>query len=121
MWVLWIVAVIVLMVGLRLADTYKYDLLGALMVGTSVLFLFISLIIWPIHYYDVHAKIAEYHALKETVNQSRQDDISEFERVTLTNRIIENNTALARLKYWNETFMFDMYIPDEIMQLEPIR
>ena len=121
MWVLWIVAVIVLMVGLRLADTYKYDLWGELMVGASVLFLFISLTIWPIHYYDVHAKIAEYHVLKEMVNPSRLGDISEFERATLTTRIIENNTVLARMQYWNQMYLFDMYYPDEIMQLEPIR
>ena len=121
MWVLWIVAVIVVMVGLKLADTWDYDLIGSGMVAFAGFFLLISLICWPVEYYSHKASIAAYPDRVSSIEAARRGEISEYERMALTKDIMDFNVNLRKAQYWNETFMFDMYIPDEIMQLEPIR
>jgi len=82
--------------------------------------LFVSVALWPVNYYGVKAEIVAYYELRDSIERARQDDMSELERAALTTRIIENNTQLQKAKYWNQT-IFNVYYPDEIMELEPLR
>lgn len=82
--------------------------------------LVISLIILPFSYYSGKAEVQRYYALKETINQSRQVKGSDIERAALTKEIADYNKDLAEVKYWNNS-IFDIYTPDELANLKPLK
>jgi hypothetical protein len=102
---------------------YKRDEWNDLALGLSFLFslvTIIALIILPISYYDGKAEIKRYYALKQTIEDSRKNGISDVERAALTKKIAEYNADLANVKYWNDT-IFDIYIPDELAELDYLK
>ena len=126
MWVLWIVLLVLFVVGVLLQcypkQRYRrHGESGQAMVGIAILVWVCTMVPWPVTYYCALADIEGYRALQQTVDASRQAGVSEFERITLTTRIIEANEAIAKAQYWNETFIFDLYWPDEIMAVELIK
>lgn len=100
-------------------DSYNGFAFGAALFISSVL-LVVSLIMLPINYYNVKAEIQSYYALKDTIEVSRENGNSEIERAALVQKIADNNTRLANLKYWNGTIL-DIFIPDEIENLDPLK
>jgi hypothetical protein len=82
--------------------------------------LFAALLVWPLNYYGTKEEIAEYHAIKATMQEARRGNTSEIERAALTNKIIETNQWVVNAQYWNKT-IFDIYIPDEVEQLELLK
>jgi hypothetical protein len=80
----------------------------------------IALILLPISYYNGKAEIKRYYALKQTIEDSRKKEISDIERAALTKEIAEYNADLASVKYWNDT-IFDIYIPDELAELDYLK
>lgn len=76
-----------------------------------------ALITLPINYHSTKAEVDRYHALKETIEKSRNGEASEVERAALAQEIAEYNKGLASFKYWNET-IFDIYIYDGLAELE---
>jgi hypothetical protein len=115
-----IVLAIAIIVGIVLEEkgiTYGG---GGALAAISEILLAIFLLIWPLSYIGDVSTIQDYHALKYTVQESRNAEIDPLERATLTKSIIEINEWLARAQYWNGTF-FDQAVPDEIMELEPIK
>jgi amino acid transporter len=80
----------------------------------------IALILLPILYYDGKAEIKRYYALKQTIEDSRKNELSDIERAALTKKIVEYNADLASVKYWNDT-IFDIYIPDELAKLDYLK
>ncbi|MBA1335871.1 MAG: hypothetical protein HPY66_1689 [Firmicutes bacterium] len=82
--------------------------------------LFMALVFWPVSYYSNMAHIQEYSAIKRTIEEARISDLSEVERAALTTTIISVNETLAGARYWNDT-VFDIYIPDEFANLEPLK
>ena len=85
-----------------------------------IIALALFLVFWPVAYYGYVSNIQEYHATKASVEVSRGEEMSELERAALVHKIIEVNRWLARAQYWNQT-VFDPFIPDEVMALEPIK
>lgn len=83
------------------------------------LFLFILLIVIPIQRFDVKANIQEYEAFKKTVQISRLNELSEYERAAITKDVADWNQWIARAKYYNNTFWFGVYWPNEVDKLEP--
>jgi len=69
----------------------------------------IVLIILLFSYYDGKAEIERYYTLKQTIEDSRKNEISDVERAALTKKIVEYNDYLASVKYWNDT-IFDIYM-----------
>ncbi len=82
--------------------------------------LFILIILWVVFYASNTSDIQKYYATKQTVEASRSKDIDLVERAALTQSIIEVNSWLSEIQYWNET-IFDQAIPDEVMKLKPIK
>ena len=121
MWVVWIVLVIMFVVGLWLASLDTTELLGMMICFISGLILLLTVIQWPLTYYATLAQIERYYALKDTIEVARSQGIDDIERAALTHKIVENNTTLAEYKYWNQFFLLDMYCPDEVMNLEPLK
>jgi hypothetical protein len=102
---------------------YKQDEWNGFALASSFVFSFatiIALIILPISYYDGKAGIKRYYALKQTIEDSRKNGISDVERAALTKKIAEYNADLASVKYWNDT-IFDIYIPDELAELDYLK
>ena len=103
------------------ADCYSTaEAVGAMLIAASVAMLILALIAWPICYYSTLANIERYEAQKQTIEVARASDISEIERAAILTQISETNQALASYRYWNDT-IFDIFIPDKITELEPLK
>lgn len=72
-----------------------------------------------IHASDLNM-IQEFKATRETIVAVRAKEVSEIERATLAEQMIKANNWLARAKYWNSG-TWDYWIPDAVMELEPLK
>lgn len=115
------VSVALLFIGCRLIRRYDgYDNLGfCILIVVSVLLLVIFTL-GPTEYYVNLSNIQAYHAIKDTIAAAREDDVGDIERAALANKIIGVNAWLAEKQYWNRTIV-DPFIPDEVMDLEPLK
>lgn len=93
------------------------DIIGTFATFIFGLFFAGALIMLPISYYGTKADVYRYHSLKDTIEESRNSDISEIERAALTQEIADYNKYLASIKFWNDT-IFDIYIYDGLAELE---
>lgn len=64
------------------------------------------------------AEIAAFHQVRASVEAARER--GDIESTALALKIIEVNSWLVKKQYWNGT-CFDLWIPDEVDELEPIR
>lgn len=104
--------------GIYLCKYTEFD--GFPLAVFSGLILFFSLIVLPISISSYKGEIQQYYATKETITESRKNNVSEVERAALIKVIIDTNNEIASLRYWNNT-IFDIYIPDEITKLEYLK
>lgn len=117
-----ITATILLILGLWInskGDWGWVEAVGMILAFISGMALIIGLIGLPISRMDSFAKIAEYESVKLTLEQARKDD-NQMENVALQHKIIDNNKWLASQLYYNRT-LIDIWIPDEILKLKPIK
>ena len=109
--------------GLSFYLLYKFD--DDIFVLTSALLGFVVVIyclLWPLGYASSKANVKRYYALKETIAEARiNKQISEFELAALQHKIIENNTNLAGIQYWNSLSITDLWITDEVDKLKPLK
>lgn len=73
----------------------------------------------PINRMGVHADLAEIEAMRDVANAAR-DEGDGLEGATWRLRVSEANEKLANLRYWNGT-VFDIWIPDAVESVEPLR
>lgn len=118
---------LVLLVGLLILGKFLDDRwgwrseIGVGLIVIAMICLLIIAVAWTITYFSVKAFVnAEYLAIAETIKNSRLEEISELERVALTNTILEANSYIASCQYWNTT-IFDPFYPDEVMELELLK
>jgi hypothetical protein len=104
--------------GFRLLDESEFW--GCMVIVPASIVLVILLFIWPDNYYKTKAAVANYNAVKATVEDARLRPKTDLERAALTQKIIDINTDLATARYWNNT-IFDWYIADEYAELEPLK
>ena len=84
--------------------------------GITLLFVIGSV---PASYYGICGKIAEFEAARASYERAR-DSGNWVENAAIQSDIAERNGWLARKQYWNSTTL-DIFIPDEIDNLEPIK
>lgn len=94
-----------------------YDDLNILVVFVVVC-LVCGLIAIPLNHICERSNIVQYHSVKATIEDARNSE--NIERAALAIKIAETNEWLARVQYWNET-TWGIYIPDEVMELEPLK
>jgi predicted PurR-regulated permease PerM len=82
---------------------------------------FVSLIIWPTAYASDVSNVEAFKAAKETVQHLRTQQTSDVERVMLSQDIVNHNRWLAKAQYWNDNIWADIFIPDSVEGLTPIR
>ncbi len=80
------------------------------------LMLFIYLLILPIEYYGNRGKIKQFEAVRLTIEMARSDP-GNIENAALKLEIVKLNAWLVGMNYWNNT-VFDIFIPDEVEQIE---
>lgn len=73
----------------------------------------------PIYHFETGAEIDAFKAVQITIEQARKSNVN-FETVAIQHKIIECNKWLAKKKYYNSSIM-DLWVPDEISKLSPIK
>ena len=106
--------------GFYLSRELRVELAGELLMIVAGILLLISLIILPINRQSCFADIAKIKAFQETVSASRMENLSEIERAAILSKIAEWNEWIAETKYYNNT-IWDIFIPDEAANLQPIK
>jgi hypothetical protein len=87
--------------------------------GLTLLVLSIALITLPISRYASSQDIAGHEAYRDAYNRAK-DMPDSLIYATFINKVASSNGNLARYKRAN-TGMLDIYIVDEIMEVEPIK
>ena len=98
----------------------KVDIVGIVLIAISVFILAGFLMGIPVVRLDENSKIKAYYAFEETLEMARSSEIGEVERASLTVKIAEWNEYIAKIQYQNDTVL-DWWIPDEAMELAPIK
>ena len=94
----------------------------ATFIAVGSIVLIIITLSWAITYTTMLGDIKEFEAIRSTVAFARADvNISEYENVTLTVRIIKANTWLAKNQYWANMAALDIFYPDKISELDLIK
>ena len=122
---LWILIFIGLVIGLilciGLTDSYPFEfvgILGSIIIGVTIFILIISL---PVEYTTNLSNIQNFKAIRETVESQRLNELSDYERVGLTENIIEANQWLRKKRFWNQYKLINPLIPEEVDELEFIK
>lgn len=115
--VLTIIGIIVMVCSKEYSSVNTTGFFMTAIFGSCLIF---ALVLLPIFYYSTKAEVNRYYALKETIEVSRNSDISELERATLASEIAKYNKDLASIKFWNDT-IFDIYIYDGLAELEYLK
>jgi len=98
--------------------TNKYDRFKSLTWISSIVSSFFGLLCLGVTL-SYKSEMAEFLACKQTIENSRSYELSELERVSIQNEIIQQNKWLARAKYTNTLWI--NCVPDNIELLEPIK
>lgn len=68
------------------------------------------------------ADIRAFEAVRQTINEQRSDkQLSELERVQLTDRIIKQNEWLASEQFWASNKWLNWYYDKKILTIQPIK
>lgn len=118
---IWLILLGATILGVIMSErSYRFSTGWFILATISGCTLFFALVAMPVSHSDARKVIVKYYAAKETINQSRQAEISDIERATLTNALIVINTEIANYQYWNKA-LFDIYVPDKVMELELLK
>lgn len=111
-------------VGVMLASNYNLsdglNALGFFSSAVSGIAIVVLTLMFSISHGTANATLAQYHAIKETIEVARQGEVSDIERAALTQKIMRVNQDIASYKYWNGT-IFHLMIPDKLAELEPLK
>lgn len=116
MYVITILAVITL-IGLAIIKFghWEYETLGEFCLMFGGILFTLSLIMIPINRGMVESDMAAFEASKRTIENAKSG-----ETLTRIDTKVELNQWLANKQYWNNT-SFDIYIPDAINDVAPIK
>lgn len=66
-------------------------------------------------------RIDEYNSIKQTIEYSRDNDLSEFERIQLIDKIFKINEEIASHKNYHDSFWTGLYYSKELGELDYIK
>lgn len=67
------------------------------------------------------AEVSQFESTRLTIEQQRNNKLSEYERVQLTTLIVERNTWLAKEQYWAKSIWLNWYYDKKILSIKPIQ
>jgi hypothetical protein len=115
------IGLVLLIVGIIWGKLDSFEgagpMLMIIMGSIFTLIVAIGLIFNPI---EANTKIAQFEAVRMSVEQARSDGTN-IENTAMQLMIINSNEWLAGIQYENSIFFYDDFIPDEVDRLEPIR
>ena len=111
--------IIVFMIGFVINYYGGFNIIGELLMVAASISLLISLLFLVVLRYDINAQIQAYHTTVSAIQIAR-DNGSDLEVAAIQHKIIELNRELAKSQYYNTT-IYDIWYPDEIMELKPIK
>jgi len=108
---------------LVLANKHDWDdFLGLIFAVIGCIIFALSLIFIPIYRNDVYVSIQKHEVIRQTVIAARdQGDITQFERISLTEDVIDANKRLTHMQYYAGHPWFKLYYPEEVLDVELIR
>jgi len=113
-----IICLIALILLCSLSDYYSItntvSWVGSIVVG---IVLFLMLLAIPLNQYWGKQEVERYYALQQTIEKSREGEVSEVERAALTREISDYNKDLAAVKYKNDS-IFKIWVYDGLAELE---
>jgi hypothetical protein len=109
-----------LIAGLFIQKNWRYETFGIVLTVLGAIVLFICVLCIPLNRYFVKKDIERVKAFKATLSESRSSGEFKAERVAFLSQIAHWNEKIAACKYDN-THGFDLWIPDEIDQIELIK
>jgi hypothetical protein len=114
-----IILVVLAIIGYNLKKNYKYEIGGELLMLLSCALIAIALIIIPCERADYNSDLRSLQAFRQTIKDARSDSSAFIERAALTQNVAKWNEWIAQTNYWNT--IFDICIPDECVNQEPIK
>ena len=116
--------VIILIVGIFVLRSKRYDInretVGIVLTVIGTIGLIVSLLTLPFSRMEVNSTIHKIEATQQTINRARENENIKLEKMAIQNKAAEMNQKLASTKYYNKT-VFDLWIPDKIENVEPIK
>ena len=102
----------------------KYDwetdigaLIAVILIGVWFLINTICLFTSPA---STRSDISEFEAARVTIQQQRDNKLSEYERATLTKEIVDKNQWLAKNQFWAKNVWLNWYYDKKILDIKPI-
>jgi len=99
-------------------DSATCEIFGLTLIVAGSACLLITIITIPLERYGTRCQIEEFSSIKQSITQSRLN--INVESAAMQLKIIKTNQWLVRKKYWNDT-LFDIWIPDEVEGLKPLK
>jgi len=117
--IIFITAVVVILIGILFLNYFEWEFFGGLLIMIGGMVLCIVLIAGYLVPLETRGEIVRFEATRQTIKIARETG-NELEKAAVQHKIIECNNWLASKVYWNQT-IFDIFIPDEVMQLKPLK
>ena len=117
--ILLIISIIILIIGLIMLSIDEFDYVGFLCRVIGVIMVVLIIMFLSIEYYSTLAEIERFYAIKLTFEKSRVS-VNQIENAAIQIKIAGANEWLAEKQFWNNTLLFDGFIPDIIDSLKPI-
>lgn len=70
---------------------------------------------------STRADVRQFEASRATIEQQRNDSLSSFERVQLTQLIVQKNEWLAKSQFWATNPWQNWYYDQSILTVKPIQ
>lgn len=98
-------------------DSTPFILIISIFIGLWFIINLFLLIAEPI---NTRVQIKEFESTRLTIQQQRDNNVSEIERAALIKEIIDHNQWLAREQYWAKSLWLNWYYDKAILDLKPI-
>lgn len=115
-----IILVVLVVIGIRLLNTFDYDGWGFIMILIFGIWLVIHTIAFFTVEYNYELFVEKRNAFEQTLYESRKNG-NEYETAAIVKEVAKWNEKLAEYKFDNKTLFFDQYIDDRIETLKPIK
>lgn len=113
------IAFLIAGICVQMFGNWRREGLGVTLTALSAMSLFVCAISIPMCRNDWYRSAAKLEAFRKTVYQSRAANPTDLERISMLQSIAEWNEKIAESKYDNEN-LYDLWVPDEVMDLKPI-
>ncbi len=113
-----VLAIVASVISMR-RRPYDEHPLQALIIVLSVIMLLMIAITAVVYPLGVGSKMAAFQSVQQTIDDAREE-ADDWERAALQQEVVEWNAWLRRTQWWARKPVFDIFWPDEVLELDPI-